>query len=162
MVATTSFLVYSSSTYSLLLGVLLTFACLGFSITIYVYHYHKYLVYHILFCKIVLYIFYILFFSPTFSFGNLWKPCRPTKGELGKKKRKNSKECLESFVRDPAILSDCFLSSVQLQLMRATAPSSKPVGKPSLSSCVGSKNNLLCTFSGTGFGYLLCWFTYLQ
>lgn len=64
--------------------------------------------------------------------------------------------------RDPAILSDCFPSSVRLQLMRAMAPSWKPVGKPSLSSCVGSQNNLLCKFPEIGFGYLLCWFTYLQ
>lgn len=67
-----------------------------------------------------------------------------------------------SFDRDPAILSDCFPSSVRLQLMRAMAPSWKPVGKPPLSSCVGSKNNLLCKFPEIGFGYLLCWFTYLQ
>lgn len=37
----------------------------------------------------------------------------------------------------------------------------KPVGKPSLSSCVGSKNNLLSKFPENGFGYLLCWYTYL-
>lgn len=89
-----------------------------------------------------------------FSFGT-----RLTKSEL---KETTVRNVTGSFDRDPAILSDCFPSSVRLQLMRAMAPSWKPVGKPSLSSCVGSKNNLLCKFPEIGFGYLLCWFTYLQ
>lgn len=42
------------------------------------------------------------------------------------------------FVTRPFYLT-AFPPSVRLQLMRVTAPSWKPVGKPSLSSCVGSK-----------------------